>query len=195
MKFIVSQKATEGIQTILVEKEDTNYNNNSSRQHMKYDDKVDRYFSTYDLSILMHNEESYLEGKIDSSGDVDYYSFHYGMRDGYDVSGIVTEAAFQLEMLLPEYDCDLTIYDNKGNQVGIAKNMGNGIKEVTLPNWGLDNYDYIIKVEGGKGEGLEICPYRISVKETRTMLMYGKEASNRKQEIGRQHHTIPNQRS
>ena len=27
------------------------------------------------------------------------------------------------------------------------------------------------------------------------MLMYGKEASNRKQEIDRQHHTIPNQRS
>ena len=27
------------------------------------------------------------------------------------------------------------------------------------------------------------------------MLMYGKEASNRKQQIDRQHHTIPNQRS
>ena len=27
------------------------------------------------------------------------------------------------------------------------------------------------------------------------MLMYGKEASNRKQEIDRQHHTIPNQRN
>ena len=27
------------------------------------------------------------------------------------------------------------------------------------------------------------------------MLMYGKEASNQKQEIDRQHHTIPNQRT
>ncbi len=27
------------------------------------------------------------------------------------------------------------------------------------------------------------------------MLIYGKEANNRKQEIDRQHHTIPNQRS
>ena len=27
------------------------------------------------------------------------------------------------------------------------------------------------------------------------MLMYGKEASNQKQEIDRQHHTIPNQRN
>ncbi|WP_394915633.1 PocR ligand-binding domain-containing protein [uncultured Robinsoniella sp.] len=30
--------------------------------------------------------------------------------------------------------------------------------------------------------------------ENERMLMYGKEASNRKQEIDRQHHTIPNQR-
>ena len=29
---------------------------------------------------------------------------------------------------------------------------------------------------------------------TKIMLMYGKEASNRKQEIDRQHYTIPNQR-
>ena len=30
--------------------------------------------------------------------------------------------------------------------------------------------------------------------EVEQMLMYGKEASNRKQEIDRQHYTIPNQR-
>ena len=35
----------------------------------------------------------------------------------------------------------------------------------------------------------------INVKSFRAiMLMYGKEASNRKQEIDRQHYTIPNQR-
>ena len=33
---------------------------------------------------------------------------------------------------------------------------------------------------------------RITIREQ--MLMYGKEASNRKQEIDRQHYTIPNQR-
>ena len=32
------------------------------------------------------------------------------------------------------------------------------------------------------------------VKTDEIMLMYGKEAGNRKQEIDRQHHTIPNQR-
>ena len=33
-----------------------------------------------------------------------------------------------------------------------------------------------------------------SITLQKAMLMYGKEASNRKQEINRQHHTIPNQR-
>lgn len=167
-KYFASPLKNMNEQTVLVEKEDTNYNNNSSKQHMKYDDRVDSYFSTYDLSILMHNEESYLEGKIDSYGDVDYYSFHYGMRDGYATFGIVSEITIQIEMLSPEHDCDLTIYDNKGNQVGMAKDMGNGIKEVTLPNWGLGSYNYTIKVEGGRGEEQEVRPYRIKVKETRT---------------------------
>ena len=34
----------------------------------------------------------------------------------------------------------------------------------------------------------------ISMDAIKRMLMYGKEASNRKQEIDRQHYTIPNQR-
>ena len=33
-----------------------------------------------------------------------------------------------------------------------------------------------------------------TVEIRKTMLMFGKEASNRKQEIDHQHHTIPNQR-
>jgi hypothetical protein len=33
------------------------------------------------------------------------------------------------------------------------------------------------------------------IKEQQPMLMYSKEANNRKQEIDRQHHTIPNQRN
>ena len=35
----------------------------------------------------------------------------------------------------------------------------------------------------------------LSVSLVAAMLMYGKEASNRKQEIDRQHHTIPNKRT
>ena len=50
------------------------------------------------------------------------------------------------------------------------------------------------------GAGLAVCGVlSTSWKATATttpalMLMYGKEASNRKQEIDRQHYTIPNQR-
>ena len=36
--------------------------------------------------------------------------------------------------------------------------------------------------------------YDGNVRSLALMLMYGKEASNRKQEIDRQHYTIPNQR-
>ena len=40
--------------------------------------------------------------------------------------------------------------------------------------------------------GAKTVPAVVTVPEQ--MLMYGKEASNRKQEIDRQHYTIPNQR-
>ena len=39
-----------------------------------------------------------------------------------------------------------------------------------------------------------VCGIEISKTSLMRMLMYGKEASNRKQEIDRQHYTIPNQR-
>jgi len=41
---------------------------------------------------------------------------------------------------------------------------------------------------------LSICLRDTGMTIRAQMLMYGKEASNRKQEINRQHHTIPNQR-
>jgi hypothetical protein len=40
---------------------------------------------------------------------------------------------------------------------------------------------------------LQLGP-RVENTDLEIMLMYGKEASNRKQEIDRQHYTIPNQR-
>ena len=54
--------------------------NDSYRQRTKYDDRVDSYFSTYDLGILLQNRDSYLEGKLDSNGDVDCYSFSYAQK-------------------------------------------------------------------------------------------------------------------
>ena len=40
----------------------------------------------------------------------------------------------------------------------------------------------------------QLCNYINKIQNRIKMLMYGKEASNRKQEIDRQHYTIPNQR-
>ena len=42
---------------------------------------------------------------------------------------------------------------------------------------------------------LSICLRAMATTTLARMLMYGKEASNRKQEIDRQHHTIPNQKN
>ena len=44
------------------------------------------------------------------------------------------------------------------------------------------------------GAGLGVCWKVTATTTLAPMLMYGKEASNRKQQIDRQHYTIPNQR-
>ena len=59
--------------------------------------------------------------------------------------------------------------------------MVNFPKKTNIPKSALQRY--------ATGETEKIPITRIEV-----MLMYGKEASNRKQEIDRQHYTIPNQR-
>ena len=43
-------------QTVLIENAKTN-KNDSYHQHTKYDDQVDRYYSTYDIGTLLHNNE------------------------------------------------------------------------------------------------------------------------------------------
>ena len=53
---------------------------------------------------------------------------------------------------------------------------------------------YHIRLSITNGILLLFSGYVIASSTQETMLMYGKEASNRKQEIDRQHYTIPNQR-
>lgn len=83
-------------QTVLIENAKTN-KNDSYHQHTKYDDQVDRYYSTYDIGTLLHNNESYLEGTIDSKYDVDYYSFSYPQKSFYSKMGISSEITISLE--------------------------------------------------------------------------------------------------
>ena len=83
-------------QTVLIENAKTN-KNDSYHQHTKYDDQVDRYYSTYDIGTLLHNNESYLEGTLDSKYDEDYYSFSYPQKSFYFKMGISSEITISLE--------------------------------------------------------------------------------------------------
>lgn len=150
-------------QTVLVE--NCENKNDSYRQKTKYDDRTDSYFSTYDLGILLQNKDSYLEGKLDSNGDVDCYSFSYAQKGFYEKMGVGTEVTIRLENIPEGCDYDLTVYDAKGNQIGIAKDNSDGSKELTLPDWdGSDRYT--IRVENHGGGNVDAKePYRIRIME------------------------------
>ena len=150
-------------QTILIE--NCENKNDSYRQKTKYDDKADRYFSTYDLGILLQNRDSYLEGKLESNGDVDCYSFSYAQKSFYEMMGIGTKVTVRLENIPEGCDYDLVVYDAKGNQIGIAKNNGDGSKVLTLPDWDESNR-YTIRVENHDGGNVDTKePYRIRIME------------------------------
>lgn len=165
-KFFVSPMKELNQKTELVEDEEEN-SNGSYRQHTKYNDKMDGYYSTYDLGILLQNKESYLQGTIDPSQDVDYYSLPYHQKGFYSKMGISSEVTIFLEC--PDGDCNLILYDSYGNQVGMAMDDGNGNKKLTLPDWDGVTSQYIIRVEGAdtsssSGEKA----YRIKMTETKS---------------------------
>ena len=154
-------------QTILIENSEEN-KNDSYRQRTKYDDQVDCYFSSDNLSSLLGNQDSYLEGKLNSAGDVDCYAFSYIQRAFYDRMGISSKITIRLENLTEGCDIDMLVYDKDGNQIGIAQKNGDGSSEWTLPEWD-HNKDYVIRVENRNGEAANIeGTYRIQVTEERT---------------------------
>lgn len=151
--------------TVLVEDAKEN-SNDSYRQHTKYNDRLDGYYSTYDLGILLQNAESYLEGKIGSGQDVDYYSFSYQQKKLYSQMGISSEVAIILES--QNSNCNLILYDSYGNQVGIAEDDGNGNKKLILPDWDCITSQYMIRVEST--DNVTDCgeqSYRIRIIETK----------------------------
>ena len=115
----------------------------------------------------MHNNESYLEGTIDSKYDVDYYSFSYPQKSFYSKMGISSEITISLESKNSQA-YNLVLYDLYGNQIGIATDDGHGNKQLTVPNWDCVTSDYVIRVENSNmtsdsGEG----SYRIKITETK----------------------------
>ena len=59
-------------------------------------------------------------------------------------------------------------------------------------NFIIQNHNLNDVVKNLNEKGFVVYITQVAIDER--MLMYGKEASNRKQEIDRQHYTIPNQR-
>ncbi len=161
-----------GEQTILIEKNEEN-KNDSYRQRTKYDDQVDCYFSSSNLSSLIGNQDSYLEGKLNSADDVDCYVFSYIQRALYDRMGISSKITIRLENLTEGCDYDLLVYDKDGNQIGIAQKNGDGSSEWTLPEWDHGR-DYVIRVENRNGEAADTeGTYRIQITEERTQEQSG----------------------
>ncbi len=159
-------------QTILIEKNEEN-KNDSYRQRTKYDDQVDCYFSSSNLSSLIGNQDSYLEGKLNSADDVDCYAFSYIQRALYDRMGISSKITIRLENLTEGCDYDLLVYDKDGNQIGIAQKNGDGSSEWTLPEWDHGR-DYVIRVENRNGEAADTeGTYRIQITEERTQNQSG----------------------
>ena len=153
-------------QTVLVETAEAP--NDSYRQKTKYDDAVDQYFSSYDVSALTGNKDSYLAGKLDSDSDVDHYIFTYAQKRFYSKMGISSEVTIRLEDIPEGCDYELTLYDKYGNQVGMAKDAGNGCKEVTIPNWDGVTDRYIIRVESRDGRPVDAdAEYKIRISEKR----------------------------
>lgn len=153
-------------QTVLVENSREN-KNDSYRQKTKYDDRTDRCYSTYDLGILLQNSDSYLEGKLDTNEDADCYSFSYSQKNFYEKMGLGTEVTVRLENIPEGCNYDLIVYDMRGNQVGIAKDNGDGSRELTLPDWNeSDRYTIKVKNHGGGNVNTE-TPYRIRITEER----------------------------
>ena len=71
------------------------------------------------------------------------------------------------------------------------------MKKKFLRTTGIAVLSALVLCACGSGKTTSSVKSTSTAKEASTqasMLMYGKEASNRKQEIDRQHYTIPNQR-
>ena len=115
--------------------------------------KVDRYSQgTFDLSLLIdgNNANSYFTGKLNSATDVDY--FHVDT-----VSQMMNHRPVIINMEMPERaDYDLTVYDEAGNQVGIAVENEDGTKTLTIPCDWSNSHNFVIKVsQNGSEEYVE----------------------------------------
>lgn len=137
----------------LVEKNDADndvYRNAVTKATMIVEDV--RYSQgTFDLSMLIGggNTKSFFTGKLSSATDVDY--FHV------DTTSQISRRPVIINMEMPAgADYDLTVYDENGNQVGMAVENEDGTKTLTIPCDWSNSRRFVIKVsQNGSGECVE----------------------------------------
>lgn len=137
----------------LVEKNDADndvYRNAVTKATMIAEDV--RYSQgTFDLSMLIGggNTKSFFTGKLSSATDVDY--FHV------DTTSQISRRPVIINMEMPAgADYDLTVYDENGNQVGMAVENEDGTKTLTIPCDWSNSRRFVIKVsQNGSGECVE----------------------------------------
>lgn len=106
-----------------------------------------------DLTSLINKADGYMQGSLSDAGDVDYYKFNISeyrilsaASDKYNLDITIT-----LDHIPEGCDYELILYDEAGNQVGIASDNGNGGKSITIPNWNMENRIYTVKVQAKDG--------------------------------------------
>ena len=143
----------------LVEKNDVDndvYRNAVTKATMIAEDV--RYSQgTFDLSMLIGggNTNSYFTGKLSSTTDVDY--FHINTTSQMSRRPVI------INMEMPEAaDYDLTVYDEKGNQVGMAIANEDGTKTLTIPYDWSDSRKFVIKVGQNGSAGCVQGNYKLT---------------------------------
>ena len=139
---------------VLTEKNDTDndvYRNAVTKATMIAEDV--RYSQgTFDLSMLIYgnNANSYFTGKLNSATDVDY--FHVDT-----MSQMMNHRPVIINMEMPVgADFALTVYDENGNQVGMAVENEDGTKTLTIPCDWSNSRRFVIKVsQNGPAECVE----------------------------------------
>lgn len=149
-----SQLKDLGAAMVLTEKNDVDNNvyRNAVTKATQIAD-IDRYSQgTFDLSLLVsgYNTDSYFIGTMSSAYDVDY--FHVDT-----MSQILSRRPVIVNMEMPEgADYDLTVYDDGGNQVGMAVTNEDGTKTLTIPCDWSNCRNFVIKVsQHDSKEGVE----------------------------------------
>lgn len=148
-----------------VELQEADDRNDDYRNKTRYKSENDKYYHTFNLSSLASNKESYLEGKIQSSDDIDYYRLSNIYKSIGSAMGRNIEMSVILEADSDTDNYDLSVYDADGNLVSFGIQDENGVKRANIENWNSSMSNYTIKVTRKDNKEIPQDNYRIKIVE------------------------------